>query len=514
VERQLYNSQDGTADVWQTLNQFVLEKGKADYEYTDSTQGCYGTGDFNSVRYRIYRAAVGQSEKYVCVAQMEDKASQVSPGVLTIVESELDDGIVTIEAQLVIAGQSQVSSFLPKNWNVVLRRTATYMKNGIATNTYKDIDMTKYLSEDEPSLKVMRYVDNEFTPCTQYCYKLIFNPNDPAAVMKNGQETDVTFKVAGQAEPVSTIEPVVDDSKVGCFTASGNTLQDRIHLQWSLDTERMNKVTVEKYDGTWITLPIDPNMKYFDDYNVEAGWPVQYRLTMEYECTDGLKVLTAEATGQRRPSGKVGGFVTFQDGTGLANVDVQLLQDETLIESVKTDATGAYLFPDVFYSDKPYTIRINAPGVTDFDRVQISIYVTKDDVNHFNQNFVSSGSFDVDGYVYFEQTTVPVYGATFLVDGQPVVDKGGKPVISDNDGHFAFKVLKGARRLEVQKEGHTFMFNGLYADNNGNAVEITENRIGIFFWDQTKVRTIPISASPTSRLTMSRRTPRLIAATS
>lgn len=28
---------------------------------------------------------------------------------------------------------------------------------------------------------------------------------------------------------------------------------------------------------------------------------------------------------------------------------------------------------------------------------------------------------------------MPVYGATFLVDGEPVIDKTGQPVVSDND---------------------------------------------------------------------------------
>ena len=487
VERQLYNSNDGTADIWQTLDHLVLEKGKSAYSYTDSQSGCYGTDKFNSVRYRIYRAAVGATEKYCSVAEMNDKSSQVSPGSLSITKASLADGSVTIEAQVELGSQRQTRAFLPKNWKVVLRRTATYWKNGIATSTYKDIDMSKHITVDEASLKRMRFVDEAFAPCTQYAYTLIFNPNDPAGVMKT-QETAVAIEQGGQSQTI--IEPVADDSKVGSFTASDNTLQDRIHLQWSLDTERMSKIKVEKYAGSWVELPIDAKMNYFDDFGVEAGRSVQYRLTMEYECTDGIKTLTVSATGQRRPSGKIGGFVTFQDGTGLANVEVQLLQAETIVESTTTDATGAYLFPDVFYSDKPYVVRLNAPGITDFDRVQFSLYLTKDAVNHLNQNFVSSGSFDVDGYVYFEQTTVPVYGATFLVDGQPVVDKSGQPVMSDNDGHFAFKVVKEARRLEVKKEGHDFMFGGLYADNNGEAIEFTENRTGIFLWDQTKVRTI------------------------
>ena len=490
VERQLYNNNSGTSDIWQTLNQLVLEPGKTSYEYTDSTQGSYGTADFNSVRYRIYRAAVGQNEKYACVSEMPNRTRDVLPCLVSVAGSSLREGKVTVEALLEIASLGQTSGFLPKNWNVTLRRTATYTKKGITTNTVKDIDLTKYITEDNASKKRMRYVDEAFSPCTRYSYKLIFNPNDPAGVMKNGQETEVNFGWASNGRKVTDIEPVVDDSKVGNFTASNDTQQDRIHLQWSLDTERMNTIKVEKYAGSWVEVPIDPNMSYFDDYGVEAGHPVQYRLTMEYECTDGVKSLSVDATGQRRASGKIGGFVTFSDGTGLSDVDVQLLQDETVVETVKTDATGAYLFPDVMYSNKAYTIRINAPGVTDFDRVQMSVYLNKDAVNHFNQNFVSNGSFDVDGYVYFEQTTVPVYGATFMVDGQPVVDKSGKPIISDNDGHFAFKVVKGARRLEVQKEGHTFMFNGLYADNSGKAIEMTENRIGIFFWDQTKVRTI------------------------
>lgn len=485
VERQLYNSTK--ADVWQNLAHMVLEAGKANYEFVDTTQGCYGTKEYPGVRYRIYRAAVGSGEKYTSQADMGNKGEEVTSGELVTNFAEMRDNTVKMEIMLGSDDNTGTRWFLNKNSKMIIRRTSTYMKDGVATSTYKDFDISKQMSADWNDTKSYWFNDYSFAPCTQYSYKAIYIPDDPSGLMKQ-QELDIEITVNGKK--VKVIEPASDDSKVAHFKASDNTLQDRIHLEWELDTDRMSKVKVEKYNGSWVELPINPGMKYFDDYGVEAGQNVQYRMTMEYECTDGMRQLTADATGLRRATGKIGGFVAFQDGTGIADVEVLLNQGTTVVAKDTTETNGAYLFPDVPYSDTPYTVSVNAPGVTDFDRVQASVYLYKDAANHMNQNFISSGSFDVDGYVYFEKTTVPVYGATFLVDGQPVIDKAGKPVMSDNDGHFAFKVLKGAKRVEVQKEGHTFMFNGLYADNNGRAIEVTENRVGIFFWDQTKVRTI------------------------
>lgn len=483
IERQLYDtSKPDSVDTWEMLGQVVLEKGKANYEYTDSTTGCYGNSKYNSVRYRIYRLAIGQVNDYMCISSMDNKRNSISCGKLLPQTIEVVDGKVKLTWNPVGEGNDDIKSFLPEGWKISLQRTETYFKNGEEEEFSFNWDISgDYTTENGKNV----YYDDKFAPCRKYSYTLILKPNDLAGVLS---EQKKPFTKNGETV---WVEPVMDDTKIGNFKASNNTLQDRIHLDWSLDPKAFSEIKLQRYEKneTWKDLEIPTGLFYYDDYEVEAGTEYQYRLTGIYECRNQVQVLDVEATGQRRAAGKIAGFVTFQDGTGLADVTVELLQNGEVKETQKTDASGAYLFGDVLYSDTPYIVRISST-ITGFDKVQIPVYVNKDQPNNYDKNFISDGAFDVDGYVYFEKTTVPIYGATFKVDGQTIVDRSGNPVISDNDGHFSFKVVKGAKRLEVQKEGHTFMYGGVYSDNNGNPIEITEKKTNIFFWDQTKVRTI------------------------
>ena len=487
VQRQLYHTTYGDSEEkvtpWETIDQVVMEQGKADYECVDSLTGCYGDSIRNSVRYRLYRVTLGNTEQYTKICTIRDKRAYISVGRFEPRAATLENGKVKLTWFPIGSENDGIKSFLPEGWSLTLLRTAHYYKNGTEINDATELDISdKFTYQNAEGIS--EYIDEDFAPCTRYSYALVIYPNDPAGVMKRREEPFTKDK------KIVTLEPITDDTKIGNFKASNDELQDRIHLQWGIDMNRIDKLTVQKQiNNKWEDLPIDTKLRYYDDFDVEAGQQVKYRLTITYECTDGVKTLVAEATGKRRASGKISGFVTFKDGTGLSNVEVRLTQGGNVIATQKTDAAGAYLFADVPYSDTYYQIQLNS-AITEFDRVQIPVYVNKDKPFNYDKNFVSDGSFDVDGHVYFEQTTVPVYGATFKVDGKTVVDKSGNPVMSDNDGHFAFKVLKGTKRLEVVKEGHTFMFGGLYADNSGNAITINEPKANIFFWDQTKVHTI------------------------
>lgn len=484
IERQLYSvEKKDSVDAWEMIGQVMLEKGKANYEYTDSTEGCYGNSQYNSVRYRVYRLAIGQVKDYMCISEMPNKRNSITCGTLEPQDIQVVDGRVQLTWKAIGTGNNQIQSFLPEGWRLALERTETFYKNGLEETSIYEWDIT---GDYTTANGVSTYYDDKFAPCRQYSYTLILRPNDPVNVMAVQQKP---FTKGGKT---AKVEPVMDETRIGNFKASDDLYQDRIRLSWSLDPKAFSGFKLRRQNeqtGVWKELTMPSDLFYYDDYDVEAGVPYLYEMTAYYECKDKVMTLMSTAKGMRRASGRIAGFVTFQDGTGLADVTVDLLQNGQVIASQKTEASGAYLFGDVRYSDTPYIVRINST-VTGFDKVQIPVYVNKDQPVNYDKNFISDGSFDVDGYVYFEQTTVPIYGATFKVDGKTIVDRSGNPVLSDNDGHFSFKVVKGAKRLEVEKEGHTFMYGGVYSDNNGNPIEITEKKTGIFFWDQTKVRTI------------------------
>ena len=517
IQRQLYNLNKNTEEdtsSWETIGQMLMEQGKANYEYTDSTQGCYGDTIHNSVRYRIYRAAIGATEGNVGQYDWRNKRDYV-PGYdigvryasfQSTSQKDPNPVIIWYYSSTLVNHSADDHSYIPDDAHTIIRRTSEFMKNGVPVTYEEDFDVTTLVRKGGADVKSItgtiypnsfQWVDdNGFAPCTKYSYQILYLPNDPSEIMPNRTvDVSIRTKVAGRNTDVTKIEPVQDDTKIGDFKASYDTEQNRIHLSWNVDMKRIDKLTILKLNqNKWEELPVNLSLPYYDDYAVEAGMDVEYRLSIQYECTDGEKKLSVDVTGKRRATGKIAGFLTFKDGTGLADVEVKLFREQNgqreEVTSVKTSSTGAYIFPDVPYSDMPYIVVPKTTLYPSLDPKEYPVYLNKNQTEFFNKNFISDDAFDIDGYVYYENTTVPVYGASFKIDGETVVDKSGNVIISDNDGHFQFKARKGTKRLTVEKEGHTFMFDGLYADNKGAARPINSNQTNVLFWDQTKVLTI------------------------
>lgn len=481
VERQLYDSNTGKVDDWEVLDQVVMEKNKSNYQYTDSTTGCYGTPDFNSVRYRLYRYSIGPEEKYISTADMGRKSTQVSYRPIKITSAIGREGKVTIKWSETGNEYDGVKRFLPKDARLTLIRTAHYFRNGQRESIETEKDITDSLKAGAHTI-----IDTGFAPCAQYEYAMVITPNDPAGVMKPD-----TVRVP------TVMEPVTEVYSLGNFEASIG-YQDKIHLTWDIDRTAFSDVKLYRntansnFDNNdeWEEIPFDNKLMYYDDFSVTAGLTYQYKLSATYECTNGIHTLSVKAKGSRRTTGRISGYVTYTDGTALSGRTVLLLNNYgTTVGRMTTDDAGFYEFPDVEYSNKAYTVSVQGNS-SDYIQSSFKVFVNADEPFHTEKNFIYTNSVDIDGYVYFEKTTVPVYGAVFKADGKVITDKSGKPVTSDNDGHFTFKVIPGTKKLEASKEGHIFMFDGVYSDNKGNAITIKENVASLFFWDQTKVRTV------------------------
>lgn len=481
IERQLYDSQTDKADDWEVLDQVVMEKDKSKYQYTDSTTGCYGTPEYNSVRYRVYRYAIGPEKNYTATLDMGDKRSMVSYRPIKITSAVGRAGKVTIKWEETGNPYTGTRRFLPKDAKLTLIRTAHYFRNGQKESIETEKDITDSLKAGAHTI-----IDTGFAPCVQYEYAMAIAPNDPAGVMKPD-----TVRVP------TVMEPETEIFSFGNFEASIG-YQDKIHLTWNIDRAAFNELKLYRntangnfdQNDEWEEIKFDDKLMFFDDFSVEPGKTYQYKMEAVYECSSGVQRISVKVNGSRRASGRISGYVTYTDGTALSGRTVLLLNNlGTTVGRMTTDSAGFYEFPDVQFSNKAYTVNVQGNG-SDYLQASYKVLVNADEPFHTEKNFIYTNSVDIDGYVYFEKTTVPVYGAVFKADGKVITDKSGNPVSSDNDGHFSFKVNPGTKKLEVAKEGHTFMFGGVYSDNKGNAITITENVASLFFWDQTKVRTV------------------------
>jgi hypothetical protein len=266
VQRQLYYTVDGKTEEkvtpWETIDQVVMEQGNANYESVDSLTGCYGDSVRNSVRYRLYRVALGNSEQNTKICTIRDKRASISGGRFEPRGVTLVDGKVKLTWSPIGSENNGIQSFLPSEWKLSIIRTSYYSKGGTKMSDTDELDISdKFTYKNAEGLS--EYIDEDFAPCTQYSYALVIYPNDPAGVMKRQEKPFTKYN------EVVTLEPITDDTKIGNFKASNDELQDRIHLQWGLDMNRIDKLTVQKLiNNKWEELPIDTKLRYYDDFDV------------------------------------------------------------------------------------------------------------------------------------------------------------------------------------------------------------------------------------------------------
>ena len=156
-----------------------------------------------------------------------------------------------------------------------------------------------------------------------------------------------------------------------------------------------------------------------------------------------------------------------------------------------TDANGAYLMNNLPYvgDGESYTITPSL-GVHSFSPTEKTLYFNDNASNHNNVDFTDNSSFNVSGHVYYNNTTFPVEGCNFYVDGVVCTTGDGNLVTSDKNGAYTISVPIGEHYIQVKKANHTFVGAGRYpTDPYGKGrKEVFENpRQSLNFYDSTLV---------------------------
>lgn len=156
----------------------------------------------------------------------------------------------------------------------------------------------------------------------------------------------------------------------------------------------------------------------------------------------------------------------------------------------ETNSEGGYEIRGIpFAGDGTNYIVQPTMGIHEFNAKYMTRFVSSSSLVHNSVDFEDVTSFPVDGYVYYENTTIPVEDAYIYIDGV-MQSKDGEPVMTDADGHYTVTVPIGDHFIQVKKSGHTFVNNGRYPEdpkNVGLKFTFEESITGLTFWDDTKV---------------------------
>ena len=155
----------------------------------------------------------------------------------------------------------------------------------------------------------------------------------------------------------------------------------------------------------------------------------------------------------------------------------------------KTDTEGNYVIRGIPFTGEGTNYKVSPSlGIHSFTPQYQTRFISMDALTHSGVDFEDVSSFKMTGYVYYENTNIPVEGAYLYVDGT-ICAKDGEPLMTDETGHYEISVPIGDHYVQVKKDGHTFKNGGRFpADPNGTGTVYTfVKEETATFYDATKV---------------------------
>ena len=95
--------------------------------------------------------------------------------------------------------------------------------------------------------------------------------------------------------------------------------------------------------------------------------------------------------------------------------------------------------------------------------------------------------------MYYRDTSIPVPGVGFLLDGEQICDASKQPVVTNTQGRFELSIPSGPHKVQAVKKGHYFANEGylLNADaregDDPRDVNFVKNISSVYLWDSTTV---------------------------
>lgn len=155
-----------------------------------------------------------------------------------------------------------------------------------------------------------------------------------------------------------------------------------------------------------------------------------------------------------------------------------------------TSSDGSYTIHAVPYTGNgtSYSI-IPRMGIHTFAPTQEVRIINADAQNH-TVNFTDKSSFNVQGFVTYNNSTIPVEGVMFTVDGVTVVRSNGTIIQTDSKGEFSISVPVGTHEVKAVKVNHVFVNEGRITNSDGTDRNYQDDVTGLQLKDSTTVRYI------------------------
>ena len=268
------------------------------------------------------------------------------------------------------------------------------------------------------------------------------------------------------------------------------TRQSSVLLSWSTDNKpidffRVLRRVKSAAGDAWKEVVTGLTDMSYEDTTVSPLATYEYKVQAVNECEGRDSTETSIVVGECKHTGRVEGYVRFNDGTGAPGVWVSVEYKAKELTRVQTDESGYFEVEELSYqggTSVEYTVGPASDGVN-IPSVLVTFDATSN--NETLREFTITNGRRFSGFVMYNGTSIPVKGVNFLVDGNRIHNAQGKYVETDNDGSFSFRVLDGQHTVQAVMDKHVFTNGGWY--KNSSKQNFTADVDGIYFYDDTKV---------------------------
>jgi len=280
------------------------------------------------------------------------------------------------------------------------------------------------------------------------------------------------------------------------------TRQSSVLLTWTTDGNPVDFFQVMrrvKGTETWDIIATDLDQMVYEDNTVSPLLDYEYKVRATSDCEGISYTETDVAQGACKHTGRLEGYVRFNDGTGVADITVEIApadeadrQQLGTTVTVTTDDSGFFMAEDLPYLGRQsitYQVTPVSTGGIKLENTQYAVTFDNRSNLKLVHEFTITNGMQFSTYVMYEGTSIPVKGAHFLVNGNEVHNNRGGFVETDFEGKASFFVLGNVKTvIQVVMDGHTFANDGFYKSSEG--VVLTDNVAQTYFYDTTRVKLI------------------------
>ncbi|MBQ7414724.1 MAG: hypothetical protein IJV09_04770, partial [Prevotella sp.] len=246
------------------------------------------------------------------------------------------------------------------------------------------------------------------------------------------------------------------------------TRQSSVLLTWNTDGNPVDYFIVYRReagqgDNDWVEIATNLDQMTYEDKTVSPLKNYQYKVRAMTDCEGNQHSETLPTSGACKNTGRLEGYVRFNDGTGIADIQVSITGGSVNVTAT-TDESGHYVADELPYqglTNITYEVRAGSGVQAEVDAYSVTFDNETNDITVSEFTVINGKRFS--GYVTYDGTSIPVKGANFMVNSNMLHGATGKPVETDEEGNFSFRVIGGKNiTVQVVKDGHTFVNDGKY----------------------------------------------------